>query len=383
MKRSHSYRSLLLAVSIAMPAALGTAQAADTVKLGLVAELSGAGAPSGTNWRDGAKLAVAEVNAAGGILGKKVEMPEYDTQTDPQVSRALVQKAIDEGVIAIIGTVYSGSTMVNMLVAKQNSIPQFVGSEAPAIVEKGNPFVYRTSSGAQKGVPSLTPYFKDTLKAKKVGVAWVNNEFGKGGRTVFIAEMKKAGIDVVVDVASEQAQTDYAADVAKIKSANPDAVFVYMNQEESARFLIEAKKQALPMPLVGEVTLTEAKVIELAGNAAEGAIAHVGVTATATQIPGIAAFAKSFEDTFKRKPTHDAIKGYVGVWATKYVTDKVGKVDGEAFAKTMHGLCLKAADHPKILLDTCWDDRGEMSRPSFMVQVKGGSPVVIGTVPAN
>ncbi|CAH1667585.1 ABC transporter substrate-binding protein [Chelatococcus asaccharovorans] len=383
MTRSHRYRSLLLAVSIAVPAALGTAQAADTVKLGLVAELSGAGAPAGTNWRDGAKLAVAEVNAAGGILGKKVEMPEYDTQTDPQVSRALVQKAIDEGVIAIIGTVYSGSTMVNMLVAKQNSIPQFVGSEAPAIVEKGNPFVYRTSSGAQKGVPALTPYFKDTLKAKKVGVAWVNNEFGKGGRNVFIAEMKKAGIDVVVDAASEQAQTDYAADVAKIKSANPDAVFVYMNQEESARFLIEAKKQALPMPLVGEVTLTEAKVIELAGNAADGAIAHVGVTATATEVPGIAAFAKSFEDTFKRKPTHDAIKGYVGVWATKYVTDKVGKVDGEAFAKTMHGLCLKAADHPKILLDTCWDDRGEMSRPSFMVQVKGGSPVVIGTVPAN
>lgn len=383
MIRSTHCRALLLAATIALPAAFGAAQAADTIKLGMVAETSGPGAPSGTNWRDGAKLAVSEVNAAGGILGKKVEMPEYDTQTDPQVSRALVQKAIDEGVIAIIGTVYSGSTLVNMLVAKQNSIPQFVGSEAPTIVEKGNPFVYRTSSGAQKGVPALTPYFKDTLKAKKVGVAWVNNEFGKGGRTVFIAEMKAAGIEVVIDVPSEQAQTDYAADVAKLKNANPDAIFVYMNQEESARFLIEAKKQALRAPLVGEVTLTEAKVIELAGSAAEGAIAHVGVTATATDVPGIAAFAKSFEETFKRKPTHDAIKGYLGVWATKYVTEMVGKVDGEAFAKKMQGLCLKVADYPKMLLDTCWDNRGEMSRPSFMVQVKGGSPVVIGTVPAN
>ena len=56
--------------------------------------------------------------------------------------------------------------------------------------------------------------------------------------------MRKAGIEVVADVPSEQAQTDYAADVAKLKSANPDAVFVYMNQEESARFLIEAKKQS-------------------------------------------------------------------------------------------------------------------------------------------
>lgn len=195
--------------------------------------------------------------------------------------------------------------------------------------------------------------------------------------------MKKAGIEVIADVASEQAQTDYASDVAKLKQANPEAVFVYMNQEESARFLIEAKKQALPMPLIGEVTLTEAKVIELAGGAAEGAIAHVGVTATATDVPGIGAFAKKFEETFKRKPTHDAIKGYVGAWATKYVADMVGKLDGEAFSKKILGLCLKAADHPKILLDTCWDKTGEMSRPSFMVQVKNGAPVVIGTVPAN
>ena len=376
------YRTTLMAAA-ALLAGLGVAQAQDTVKIGMVAELSGAGAPSGTNWRDGIKIAVEEINADGGILGKQVEVTEYDTQTDPQVSRALVQKAIDEGAYAIWGTIYSGSTMVNMLVAQQNSTPQFVGSEAPSLVEKGNPFFFRTSSGAQKGVPSLTPYFTDTLKAKKVGVAWVNNEFGKGGHDVFVAEMEKAGIEVIVDVPSEQGATDYAADVTKIKSAGADAVFDNMNQEESARFLIEAKKQGLSMPLVGEVTLTEAKVIELAGGAAEGAIAHVGVTATASEVPGIAAFATKFEEAFKRKPTHDAIKGYVGAWATKYVTELVGEFDGEKFAEKMHGLCLKVADHPKILLDTCWDDRGEMSRPSFMVQVKDGAPAVIGTVPAN
>jgi branched-chain amino acid transport system substrate-binding protein len=377
------YRKYLLALSAAVMATAGTATAQETVKLGMVAELSGAGAPAGTNWRDGIKIAIEEINAEGGILNKSVELEEYDTQTDPQVSRAMVQKAIDAGAVAILGTIYSGSTMVNMLVAQQNSIPQFVGSEAPNIVEQGNPFVFRTSSGAQKGVPALTPYFKDTLKAKKVAVAWVNNEFGKGGRGVFIEEMEKAGIEVIADVPSEQAQTDYAADVAKLKQANPDAVFVYMNQEESARFLIEAKKQSLSMPLVGEVTLTEAKVIELAGGAAEGAIAHVGVTATATDVPGIGAFAEKFEEAFKRKPTHDAIKGYVGAWATKYVTDLVGEIDGEAFAEKMKGLCLDVADYPKILLDTCWDENGEMSRPSFMVQVKDGAPVVIGTVPAN
>ena len=310
-------------------------------------------------------------------------MTEYDTQTDPQVSRALVQKAIDEGAYAIWGTIYSGSTLVNMLVAQQHETPQFVGSESPAIVQKGNPFVYRTSSGAQKGVPALVPYFVETLKAKKVGIAWVNNEFGKGGRDVFAAEMRKAGIEVVADVSSEQGATDYAADVAQLKSSTAEAVFVYMNQEESARFLIEAKKQGLSLPLVGEVTLTEAKVIDLAGGAAEGALAHVGVTATATEIPGIKEFSDKFVAQFGRNPTHDAIKGYVGAWATKYVTEKVGEFSGAKFADAMKGLCLPVAEFPRMLLDTCWDDTGEMSRPSFMVQVKDGKPVVIGTVPAN
>ncbi|MBX5009290.1 ABC transporter substrate-binding protein [Rhizobium lentis] len=377
------YRKYLLAISSTLLIGAGAARAEDTVKLGMVVELSGAGAPAGTNWRDGVKIAVEEINAEGGILGKKIELGEYDTQTDPQVSRALVQKAIDEGAYAILGTIYSGSTMVNMLVAQQNSTPQFVGSESPSIVQKGNPFVFRTSSGSQKGIPALTNYFTDTLKAKKVGIAWVNNEFGKGGHDVFASEMKKTGIEVVADVSSEQGQADYAADIAKLKQAQPDAVFVYMNQEESARFLIEARKQSLAMPLVGEVTLTEAKVVELAGPAADGAIAHVGLTAAATDVPGIGAFDKKFEEIFKRKPTHDAIKGYIGTWTTKYVTEMVGELDGEAFAEKMHGLCLKAADYPKILLDTCWDGKGEMSRPSFIVQVKDGKAAVIGTVPAN
>jgi branched-chain amino acid transport system substrate-binding protein len=377
------YSKLALALSTALLTLVGAAHAQEAVEIGVVVELSGAGAPAGTNWRDGIRIAVDEINAEGGILGKPVKVTEYDTQTDPQISRALVQKAIDGRAYAIWGTIYSGSTLVNMLVAQQNGVPQFVGSEAPTIVEKGNPFVFRTSSGAQKGVPALVPYFKDTLKATKVGVAWVNNEFGRGGRNVFIAEMKKAGIEVVTDVPSEQAQTDYASDVSKLKQSGADAVFVYMNQEESARFLIEAKKQGLSMPLVGEVTLTEAKVIELAGPAAEGAIAHVGITATADQVEGIAAFREKFVKTFKRIPTHDAIKGYIGAWTTKYVTELVGKFDGEAFSEKMHGLCLPATKYPRILLDTCWDNRGEMSRPSFMVQVRNGSPVVIGTVTAN
>jgi branched-chain amino acid transport system substrate-binding protein len=267
-----------------------------------------------------------------------------------------------------------------MLVAQQAGVPQFTGAEAPNITQKGNPFIFRTASGSQKGVPSLTPYFKDTLKATKVAVAWVNNDFGKGGHDVFIDEMKKAGLEVVADVPSEQGQADFAADVSKIKQSGATAAFVYLNEEEAARFLREAKKQGLTIPLVGEVTLTGQKVIDLAGGTAEGAFAHVGL---ATGAPVFAAFVKKFHDTYGRDTDHNGIKGYVAVYAIKYVSEMVGKFDRQAFADKMHGLTLKAADYPGIMLDSSWDNDGELSRESFMTEVKDNQQVVIGSVPAN
>lgn len=360
----------------------GAVQAEDTVKIPCVCELSGAGAVSGTNFRNGAHLAVDEINAAGGILGHKIVMTDMDTQTDPQVSRALVQKAIDAGAYAIMGTVYSGSTIVNMLVAQQAGVPQFTGAEAPNITQKNNPYIFRTSSGAQKGVPALTAYFKDQLKVSKIAIAWVNNDFGKGGHDVFLKEMKRVGIDVVADVPSEEGQADFAADVSKIKRSGAQAAFVYLNEEEAARFLIEAKKQAIGIPLVGEVTLTGQKVIDLAGGAAEGAFAHVGL-ATSADVPAIQAFEEKYKKAYGSYSDHNGIKGYIGVYAIKYATDLVGKLDSKALAEKLHGLTLDAAKYPGMLLTTSWDDHGELSRESFMTEVKGEKQVVIGTVPAN
>ena len=373
---------VLAAASFMMLSPFSAANAEDVVKLPCVCELSGSGAAAGTNYRDGAKLAVSEINAAGGILGKKIEMAEYDTATDPPTSRALVQKAIDEGAYAIIGTVFSGSTIVNMLVAQQAGVPQFTGAEAPNITAKDNPYIFRTAYGAQKGVPALTSYFTDTLKVKKVAVAWVNNDFGKGGHGVFVEQMAKVGIEIVADVPSEQGQPDFAADISKIKGSGAEAVFVYLNEEESARFLTEGKKQGLTAPLVGEVTLTGQKVIDLAGPAAEGAVAHVGLTAKA-DVPAIQEFAAKFKAAYNRDTDHNGIKGYIGVYAVKYSSEMVGSLDREAMTKKLHGLTLKAAEFPGMLMDTSWDDKGELSRQSFMVQVKDGKQVVVGTIPAN
>lgn len=373
-------KQLLSATAIVL--ALGAAPALADLKVGSIVELSGPGAAAGTNFRDGLHMGFEEINAQGGILKEQVKIHEYDSQTDPQVSRAMVQKAIDEEVYAIMGTVFSSSTVVNMLVAKQYGIPQFTGSEAPSITAKGNPYIFRTAFGSQKGVPKMVKYMVENMGVKKVGVAWANTEFGKGGHQAFVDEMKKAGIPIVVDVPSEQAQADFSADVLKLKNSDADAIFVYYTEEESARFLREARKQGIEKPLIGETTLIGHKVIELAGDAANGAMGHVGLTPDAN-IPAMTDMVERFKTKFKYTPDHNAIKGYTAAWILKAVTELVGKADSKAIAEKMHGLTLKASENPGVLMDVSWDETGEMSRESFFVKVENGKQVVQAILPPN
>ncbi len=379
MKRRHV---LGLAAALAMSVALPPAWAQDAVRIANIAELSGPGATAGTNWRDGAKMAVEEINAAGGILGQQVVMPEYDTQSDAQTSRAMVQKAIDEGAFALLGTVYSGSTIVNMLVAQQSGIPQFTGSESARITAMGNPYIFRTSFGSQKSMPKIAQYMQDEMGVTKVAVVWANTEFGKAGYDAFKDEMEARGIAITADIPTENAQADFAADVVKAKNADAEAVFVYLTEEESARFLREAQKQGIGKPLVGETTLIGQKVIDLAGEAANGAMGHVSLTPDAPN-PHVEEMAAKFEEKFGYRADHNAIKGYIGAYAIKYATEQVGEFDSEKIAEHLHGLQLTADENPGILIDISWDDTGEVSRESYLVEVEGGKQVVKATLPAN
>ncbi|MDE3080575.1 MAG: ABC transporter substrate-binding protein, partial [Paracoccaceae bacterium] len=127
---------------------------------------------------------------------------------------------------------------------------------------------------------------------------------------------------------------------------------------------------------------TGQKVIDLAGGAAEGAFAHVGL-ATSAPVPSIEAFVAKFRKAYGRDTDHNGIKGYIGVYAIKYATEMIGKFDRKALASKMHGLTLDVKKYPGMLLTTSWDKTGELSRESFMTEVKNGKQVVIGTVPAN
>src|SRR6476659_9167883 len=312
------------AIAIAAALGAGAAQAQSTVYIPDVIELSGPGAVSGTNWRDGVALAIDEINAAGGILGRKIQTEHLDTQSNPGISRAQVQKVLNKEPYVVLGAIYSGSVKVNMALTQAAEIPQIVGAEAADITTQGNPWIFRTAFGQQFSMPKIANYLHDQLKVKSVALVWVNNDFGKGGRDNFLKEMKARGIEIVADISTEQGQVDFGSDVIKLKGARADAAFVYTNEEESARFLIEAKRQGITTLLFGETTLLNQKVIELAGAAANGVRGHVGLSADAP-VPAIQEFAKKFNERYKYLPDHNGIKGYTAVYLVKYVTEKIGK----------------------------------------------------------
>ena len=377
MQTSIKLKSMLCGLAIA---AAGVVSAQQTIPIFGLVELSGTGATSGSNFDNGVKLAVKEINAAGGILGRKVNYVSLDTQSNPGVAKALAQKAIDQGAYVVMGPVFSGSIMVSMAETRRAEIPNFTGGEAAGITQQGNPYVFRTSFTQSTAMPKIANYIRDTVKAKTVDVIYVNNDFGKGGLDLIKKELETRGIKVPNTISTDPGQLDFSAAVLKAKQSGSDAVFVYSNEEESARALRELRKQGYAKPVIGETVLTSQKVIELAGESANGAIAHVGLTADAPQ-PLIRKFSDAFQAEYKVKSDHNGLKGYSGMYMVKAVTERMGRLDSKGFAATMKGISLAVKDHPGILLDVSFDANGDLDRESYMTKVENGKQVIISILP--
>ena len=286
----------ILACALLATALTGTAfaQSGPPIKLANVAELSGGGATVGTNWKNGIDLAIEEINAKGGVLGHKLEVTHADSQSNPGVARAQVQKALDGEPYVLLGPGYSGSVKVTAPLAAEAGIAQIMGGEAAELTQAGNKFLFRTSFGQQSSMPKVAKYINDELKAKSVAIVWVNNDFGKGGRDVISKEFARYGIKVAADLSTEAGQADFAADVSKIKAAAPDAVFFYI---------------------------------------------------------------------------------------LKATTEKMGKADAKAFADNLHGLTIKAANEPGILMDVTFDQNGDIDRQGFLVEIVDGKQVIKQVLP--
>ena len=369
----------LLAAALASLAALAAvpAHAQDTIKIANIVEMSGPGTTAGVMFKNGVEMAIKEINAGGGILGKKISYTTEDTQSNPGVAKGLTQKAVDNDVFAIFGPVYSGSIMVSMAESRRGEVPNFTGGEAASITQQGNPYVFRTAFGQSISFPKVARYL--TAKSKKLAVLYVNNDFGKGGQATIKQLLANSGTQIVTEISTEAGQVDFSAAVIQAKQSGADALFAYTNEEESARLLRELRKQGWNKPVIGETVLTSAKVVELAGEAANGAVAHVGLTVEAPQLQ---AFGKQYQAMFNTGSDHNGVKGYTGVYILKAAIEKAGKLDRKAAAAAIRNSCFSAKQYPGVLMDVCFDDKGDIDRESFITEIRAGKTVVAETLPA-
>ena len=372
--------TLQLIAASACLALTSAAWAQNTIKVANIVELSGGGASAGTNFKNGVELAVNEINASGGILGKKIELTNSDTTTNPGVALGLTKKAIDQDVFAIFGPVFSGSIIVSMKESQKAEIPNWTGGEAANITLQGNPYIFRTSFTQATAMPKVAKYISGKAGVKKLAIIYVNNDFGKGGLEMMKKALTGGPTAIVAEVSTDASQVDFSAAVLKAKQSDADAVFVYLNEDESARILRELRKQGWTKPIIGETTLTGQKVIDLAGEAANGAVAHVGLTVDAP-IPAVRAFKAKFEKAYKYTSDHNGMKGYSGVYAMQAAIEKVGKLDRKLVAQAMHTLKLDTAKYPGALMNTEFDSKGDLDRESFLVQVKNGKQEVVEVLP--
>ncbi len=374
-------RSLLAlgTVLAALATVVLPASAQTSVKLAIVAEITGGGAPSGTMWRDGVILGVEEINKKGGILGQKLESFVMDTQSDPPTSVAVIRRAINEKPFAIMGTVYSSSTVANMELARQAGIPQISGSESVLVVSKGNPNIFLTSFSQQVGFAKLVKWVADDLKAEKIAMIYVNNAFGKGGRDMFVKFLKDRNKTLAADISTEVQQADFTAELTQVRASGATHLMIYSHEEENARIMIQLRKLGLKVEPVGD-NLCAQTTIDAGGEAMNGARCHVPMTAL-SPIPSMLEAGKRFQERFGRVPDHNGFKGYIGAHLIKAAAERVGALDPAKIRECLHKNLFTAADEPGLLMDTFVEENGDADRPSFIVEVKGQKSHVAKVLP--
>lgn len=356
-----------------------SAQDDEPVLIMMPVELTGAGVTAGTNWQNGALLAQDEINAEGGILGRQVEFEILDTQSDPAISRSVITRGLDSEPYAILGPLFSGSIIVNMLESERAMVPQIMGGEAANLTDQGHQYIFRTSFGQTVSMPKITRHIAST-GVTSVAVIWINNDFGKGGRDNAVAGFEAAGVEVVADISTEQGQVDYSPEVLQAIESEADAIFAYLNEEESARLLIEIQAQGYDKPVFGETVLLAQSVIDLAGEAANGIQGHVGLSAIAP-VESIEAFTAAFEEKYDYIPDHNGLKGYIGLYVIKEITERMGEFDSAGFAEALHCAFISTEDEPGVLLDVAFNEKGDIDRESFLVEIVDGQQEITEILP--
>ena len=266
--------SVILASSVS--GGLTPSFAQDAIKIGVTQPLTGAFAASGNYVAQGAKIAEDEINKAGGVLGRKIQLVIEDNKSNPTEAVATAEKLITKDKVPVMMGAWSSTlTLAVMPKLEEYGVPMLVEtSSSGKITTSGNPFVFRISPTSEMEAKAFEPLVK-SLGIKKADFLATNNDFGLGASQEFSKMLKAAGVAVGTTETMDPKAVDFSAQLAKIKASGGDTLFVTTAVEQITLILRQAKEQQLKTRIITTGgSNSPDQLIQQAGDAANGS-AHL------------------------------------------------------------------------------------------------------------
>jgi len=356
-----------------------TAGSTGTIKVGEFASLTGKEATFGISSHEGTLLAVEEINAAGGVLGRKLELLTEDDQSKAGEPATVVNKLIArDNAVAILGEVASSRSLEAAPICQQNKIPMISPSSTnPKVTETGD-YIFRVCFIDEfQGAFVLANFAMNTLKAKKVAVFTdVKSDYSKGLAKYFKEGFIAKGGQIVTELDFNGGDKDFKAQLTAIKAANPDAVFVPGYYTDAALICIQAKQLGLTAPIFGGDGWESDQLVKIGQEAVEGnyfSTHYAPDVATEKSKNFVASYQKRFNG---KLPDAMAALGYDSALILADAMKRAGSTDGpkvrDALAATK--------DFDGVTGKTTINEKRDATKSAVILQVKDGKFKYLETV---
>ena len=337
-------KTAMIALAIVFTAAgLSNIYAADTIKVGFHAPLTGFAASDGKSASEGAKLAIEQIKSAGGVNGKMLELVVYDDQAKAAQAIPIANKLIgqDEVVIGVSGS-YSGPTRSAAGVFQEASIP-YIAAYAihPDITRAGN-YVFRTSFLGEVQGRGGAKLVGDMLGKKRVVIITLQNDFGKSLAAGFKSKADDYGIKIVNEYQYSIKDRQFGSIVAKVKADKPEAIYASGYYFTAGPLVSQLRAGGVTVPIIGQEGYDSQKFIEIAGASSEGVIITTSLDRD-SDVPETRNFISAFENKAGFKADMVAASAHTAVLVAADALKRSGSTDPEAIRKAIAATNLRVS----------------------------------------
>jgi branched-chain amino acid transport system substrate-binding protein len=352
----------LLLWGFVVAAAFASPQASAQVKIGVASPITGPDAVFGAQIRYGVDQAVEDINAAGGILGKKLVIDVGDDAADPKQGVSVANKFVGDQVSFVIGHFNSGVTMPTSEIYAENNILQITpGSTNPQITERGLEMIFRTC-GRDDQQGAVAAAFLARQNGKKIAIIHDKTTYGKGLADETRKSLHGLGVTEVLYEGISKGETDYTAVVSKIKSVGADIVYWGGLQTEGGKLIRQMRDQGVEATLMGGDGIASDELASVAGPAVEGTF--MTFPPDPRNRPEAADVVKKFKARNFNPETY-TLYSYAAVQVIKQAAEIAKSLDPPAVAKAMHsGVKFKT-----VIGDISYDAKGDVTRADYTVYV--------------